>query len=102
MTQSFKSITKGLKQAIGHEKGKNQLRVKEYDISEPKGFTARQIRTIRVNSGFTQSIFAKVFGVSQKTIEAWEAGTNLPSGPARRMLGILSKNPKFLIDQIRQ
>lgn len=37
----------------------------------------------------TQSTFAAVMGVSNKTVEAWEKGTNSPAGTARRMLGML-------------
>ena len=37
----------------------------------------------------TQRTFAMVMGVSNKTVEAWENGTNKPAGTARRMMGIL-------------
>lgn len=44
----------------------------------------------------TQMIFAAVMGVSVKAVEAWEAGTNTPSGTARRMLFLLQSDPKIL------
>ena len=37
----------------------------------------------------TQSTFAALMGVSNKTVEAWEKGTNTPAGTARRMIGML-------------
>ncbi|MGN1111135.1 MAG: helix-turn-helix domain-containing protein [Oscillospiraceae bacterium] len=37
----------------------------------------------------TQSTFAALMGVSPKTVEAWEAGTNVPLDTARRMLELL-------------
>lgn len=40
----------------------------------------------------TQSTFAALMGVSPKTVEAWEAGTNIPLGTARRMLGLLQSD----------
>ena len=43
----------------------------------------------------TQSVFAAVVGVSVKTVEAWEAGSNKPIGPARRILSIMRSDPTF-------
>ena len=44
----------------------------------------------------TQYIFAGAMGVSQKTVEAWEAGRNVPNGPASRMLSMLKSDPDLL------
>ena len=33
--------------------------------------------------------------VSTKTVEAWEAGRNIPDGPARRMLSMLKQDPSI-------
>ena len=35
-------------------------------------------------------------GVSVKTVEAWEAGTNKPIGSARRFLSVLKADPTLL------
>jgi len=37
----------------------------------------------------TQSLFANYMGVSSKTVEAWEKGTNHPTGAAYRLISIL-------------
>lgn len=37
----------------------------------------------------SQKIFASYIGVSPKTVEAWEAGTNHPSGAASRLLNMM-------------
>ena len=37
----------------------------------------------------SQRIFASYMGVSLKTVEAWEAGTNHPSGAASRILSMM-------------
>ena len=41
----------------------------------------------------TQVLFAGFMGVSPKTVEAWEAGRNMPDGPARRILAMLKVDP---------
>ena len=41
----------------------------------------------------TQVLFAGLMGVSPKTVEAWEAGRNMPDGPARRILSMLKTDP---------
>ena len=38
-------------------------------------------------------LFAGFMGVSTKTVEAWEAGRNMPDGPARRILAMLKVDP---------
>jgi putative transcriptional regulator len=44
----------------------------------------------------TQKLFAAALGVSVKTVEAWEAGTNKPIGVANRMLELLSIDAELL------
>ncbi|MBQ3801765.1 MAG: helix-turn-helix domain-containing protein [Treponema sp.] len=42
----------------------------------------------------TQVLFADYMGVSQKTVEAWEKGTNHPTGTACRLISML-ENKSF-------
>ena len=44
----------------------------------------------------TQHGLANVVGVSPRTVEAWEAGANKPSGPARNLLYLLAKDERVL------
>ncbi|WP_418835708.1 helix-turn-helix domain-containing protein [Ruminococcus sp.] len=37
-----------------------------------------------------------MIGVSTKTVEAWEKGTNQPIGPARRMISLIQFDPEIL------
>ena len=45
-----------------------------------------------------QKAFASYMGVSDKTVEAWEAGTNHPSGAASRLLNMMEMNHN-LVDE---
>ena len=58
--------------------------------------SAEDIKAIRKRLGFTQAVFAAVIGVSTKTVEAWETGTNQPIGPARRMISLIQFDPEIL------
>ncbi len=99
---AYSSIIKGLKEAIEHEKGglkgvkRHVVAVKPITV-----YRSKEIKKIRAKLDLTQTAFANIIGVSQKAVEAWEAGKNIPQGPAQRMLELLDKEPaiteKYLI-----
>ena len=50
----------------------------------------------RNKTGLTQEKFAKMLGVSVKTLAAWEQGVRSPSGAARTLLKIADKYPQIV------
>jgi len=64
------------------------------DVPPVKIFTPNEIKSLRENNRYTQSFFGEMLGVSLKTIQAWERGTNKPTGTALRMFQILEKDPE--------
>lgn len=56
------------------------------------------VATIREGTGLSQSQFAKLLGVSVRTMQEWEQGRRAPSGAARTLLIIAAKNPRALRD----
>jgi putative transcriptional regulator len=52
----------------------------------------------RARVGLSQSEFARLLGVSVRTLQEWEQGRRSPSGPARTLLAIAHKNPRALLD----
>lgn len=92
MSSLYDDLMSGLQEAIEVEKGNLSARKTTYIIEPVKTYSNTDIRTIRINAGMTQAVFAAYMGVSKKTVEAWEKGTNNPTGSACRLLTILENN----------
>jgi len=72
-------------------------RVRAYaPVSPPKEYQPHEIKAIREQNQYSQSFFGKYLGVSLKTVQAWEAGTNKPTGTAMRIFQVLEKDPHAL------
>ncbi len=79
-------------------KGVITVRNKFLKSAELSDFDADDVKKLRASLSLSVRVFAEVLGVSSKTVEAWEAGTNTPGGSARRLLSMLKKDPDFLLD----
>jgi putative transcriptional regulator len=93
MSEMYNSIMQGLIEAVDDAKGKTPLKRNLVEIEPLKQYDAQKIKGIRSSVGFSQKLFAGYLGVSQKTVEAWEAGINIPNGTASRLLQIMEQNP---------
>jgi putative transcriptional regulator len=51
------------------------------------------VRAIREKISLSQGEFAKLFGLSKRTLEHWEYGRRVPSGPARAFLTVIAREP---------
>ena len=91
MTKAFKSISKGLKEAIefskGNTRGTRIFRPKHVDVKK-----------LRERIGMSQPKFAASFGISLGTLRHWERGDRYPQGPALVLLNLLSKDPNTVLD----
>jgi len=94
MSKAFDLLSKSLTEAIQDAKSnsKKLKRTKRNIKIEPiKKYSPIKIKLIRHETGLTQVLFAQYLGVSPKTVEAWEAGKNKPSGSSSRLLELLDK-----------
>jgi putative transcriptional regulator len=60
--------------------------------------TLPRVSEIRARVGLSQSDFARLLGVSVRTLQEWEQDRRAPSGPARTLLIIAHKNPRALLE----
>jgi len=77
--------------------GSLRRRTREYTPVYPtKKYAPHEIKALRENNLYTQAYFGELLGVSMKTVQAWEAGTNKPTGTALRLFQVLEQNPHAL------
>ena len=73
------------------------LRTHTIEVKPLPEYSGNQIKSIRESQYLSQVVFASVLGVSPKTVEAWEAGRNIPIGPAQRLLSLMYEHKDFLV-----
>ena len=90
MSDAFKSIEQGLKEAIAHARGENLGKIHEIEIPEA------DVQAIRARTGLSQVEFAKSIGVKKSTLLNWEQHRRSPEGPARVLLALIDKDPSIV------
>lgn len=63
-----------------------------------QNFIGNNIHALRVNKGLSQTEFAKITGVSQSAISAWERGESTPH--AQHVQALIEAIPKLVPDDI--
>lgn len=56
----------------------------------------------RKKSGLSQAEFAKLLGVSVRTLQEWEQGRRQPSGAAKTLIAIAERRPDVLKEIVLQ
>lgn len=69
---------------------------------EPREFNAEEVVALREQFKASQGVFAKLLGISIKTLQAWEQGSNPPTPMARRLLETIQNNPKPWEQMLRE
>ena len=93
MSNVYESIIAGLAEAVEDARSTDKkLNRRVVTVMPVKEYRAADVQKIRKATGLSQKLFASYMGVSDKTVEAWEAGTNRPSGAASRILTMMEMN----------
>ena len=89
----FNELVQSLKEARAIAKGQaNASRHFVVDVSD--------VKAIRDNIGLSQNDFAKLMGVSVRTLQNWEQHRRSPSGPAAALLKIVSASPEAALKSL--
>ena len=72
---------------------------------DPKTFRRAQkaawdksIAATREKMGLSQSRFARLLGISVRTLHHWEQGSRTPSGAAQVLIRVAARHPEALLD----
>ena len=94
----YNSIMAGIDEAIKDAKSDRPILKRHKVTVEPvKVYEADEVKKIRNSIGMSQKSFASYMGVSHKTVEAWEAGNNHPSGAASRILRMMEMDKDLVV-----
>lgn len=63
---------------------------------------AAGVRSIRERTKLSQSEFARLIGVSVKTLQNWEQDRRQPAGPAAALLKIIAHEPQLAVQAIHR
>ena len=87
----------GLTEAVRSARGELTLRTVRIPDPPPE-IPAKEVTSLRVKTGMSQAVFARVLNVSTKTVQSWEQGERKPSHASLRMLQVFRVNPEFVIE----
>jgi putative transcriptional regulator len=84
-------ILEGVKEIKAYKAGEIALKTRE--LKEPSS-----PKHIRVKLNLSQAAFAGLMGVSLRTVQDWEQGRRMPSGPAKSLLRIAEQHPEVFVE----
>jgi putative transcriptional regulator len=70
-------------------------------LGSARVFWAPRVLAMRKTMGLSQRLFARLVGVSVKTLQNWEQGRRQPSGPAAVLLTVLVADPGAVLRAVR-
>lgn len=94
----FDALVSSLEDAAAFARGdSSRARVVEVETADAiPEYKAADVARTRKDLNLSQRALASALGVSTRTVEAWEAGKNDPSGPARHLLYLLDGDHSLL------
>src|SRR5438477_611899 len=94
-------IRKGLEEAIRHARGEITLKTTTLEIPDrPPEVGAEELTKLRLASGLSQAVFARMLNVSTRTVQNWEQGHRKPSQAALRLIQVFRHNPSGLLEVV--
>jgi putative transcriptional regulator len=97
----FDRLKAGLEEGILHAKGEITLRTTTLELPDrPPEIGAAELRQLRLASGMSRDVFARMLNVSTKTVQSWEQGARKPSQAALRLIQVFCQSPSILLEVV--
>jgi putative transcriptional regulator len=97
----FDRLKAGLEEGILHAKGEITLRTTTLELPDrPPEIAAAELRQLRLASGMSRDVFARMLNVSTKTVQSWEQGARKPSQAALRLIQVFCQSPSILLEVV--
>jgi putative transcriptional regulator len=90
----FNKLVASLKEA-------GQIRSGQKKPSRVYEMKAPEIKMVRERISASQEEFARMIGVSARTLQNWEQGRRRPEGPAQALLHVAARNPRAVRDALQ-
>jgi len=87
----------GLQEALAYARGDKSAVARVVNVAVKPA----EIKTARKKTGMSRETFARAFGLSPATLRKWENGERQPTGAARVLLTIISREPEAVLRAIR-
>lgn len=101
MTMTAKELQKrDAKRDLGAELLESVRQMKAGRASKLHKVAIPPVVSARMKSGLPQSAFAKLLGVSIRTLQDWEQGRREPSGAAKTLITIAERRPEVLREAV--
>lgn len=92
--QLFQDLLASVRDMGRHARGEAVPGTRATELAEP------DVKALREGAGVSQAEFARLIGVSRRTLENWEQRRARPSGPARALLKIVAANPRAAVEAL--
>ena len=94
-TALFNELLESVKEA-------GQIKRDEKPAARIFNYSHLDIQSIREKTGYSQSHFSKLIGISLRTYQNWEQGHRHPTGAARVLLTLLDQAPEYVINLLEK
>lgn len=95
----FEQIKAGLEDGLSHAAGELNLRTTRLPSPAPT-LSKTQVVRIRRRTGMSQAVFAQYLNVPKKTLQSWEQGARTPKAGEARLLQLVERAPREVLDLI--
>jgi DNA-binding transcriptional regulator YiaG len=94
-------VIRGLNDFLKSAKAGKAITLRDVTLElEPGDYDGESVKITRHKLGVSQAVFAKLLAVKVKTVQAWEQGQVIPSGPVRRLLDDMNQDPNRFLSTI--